>query len=367
MKTAHSSKPDVQELARDLRAQIGDAQPELLVYFASSQFDPTKLGQALEGAFGAVPAVGCTTAGELTSGEMLEGSVVMLALDRETITAAHIALVDDMRDKEAVPRALASLAKQAGKPLNQLDPARHVGIVVHDGLSGAEEKVMERITDLTNIPFIGGSAGDDAKFERTHVFAGFRPHHNASALALLETRHPYQILKTQSFEVLDEVLTVTDVDDATRTVHAFNGQPAAQEYARALGAPVEKLPEYFQANPLGLVLSNGEPFVRSPQQVRGNDVVFYCQVKEGMELRLLRSRDIVKDTARDLSAKLAEMGSCRGLINFHCILRTLELKNKGQCEAYGKVFTDVPTVGFSTYGESYIGHINQTSTMLLFT
>ena len=43
----------------------------------------------------------------------------------------------------------------------------------------------------------------------------------------------------------------------------------------------------------------------------------------------------------------------------------LELKAKDQLAAYGQVFKDLPTVGFSTYGEEYIGHLNQTSTILL--
>lgn len=35
-------------------------------------------------------------------------------------------------------------------------------------------------------------------------------------------------------------------------------------------------------------------------------------------------------------------------------------------EAYGKIFSDIPTVGVSTYGEEFIGHTNQTATMLVF-
>jgi len=42
-----------------------------------------------------------------------------------------------------------------------------------------------------------------------------------------------------------------------------------------------------------------------------------------------------------------------------------ELQSTEQSCAYGELFTDVPTVGFSTYGEEYLGHINQTATMLL--
>ena len=42
----------------------------------------------------------------------------------------------------------------------------------------------------------------------------------------------------------------------------------------------------------------------------------------------------------------------------------MELKNNGLDKEYGALFENIPTIGFSTYGEAYIGHINQTATML---
>jgi len=116
-------------------------------------------------------------------------------------------------------------------------------------------------------------------------------------------------------------------------------------------------------NPVGLMV-NGEPYVRSPQQTKGDSIVFYCNIKEGTELTLLESTDIIADTQNDLKQKLANQKP-DGIINFHCILRTLELEQKKLTEAYGKIFADIPTIGFSTYGEQYLGHINQTSTILI--
>jgi len=118
-------------------------------------------------------------------------------------------------------------------------------------------------------------------------------------------------------------------------------------------------------NPVGLVFE-GEPFVRSPQQVKGDKLAFYCSVKEGMELSLLESTDIIASTKKALENTRKEPGGISGIINFNCILRTLELNQKELAEAYGNLFAAEPTVGFSTYGEQYIGHINQTATMLVF-
>jgi hypothetical protein len=116
----------------------------------------------------------------------------------------------------------------------------------------------------------------------------------------------------------------------------------------------------FMSNPMGLMVGD-EPFVRSPQRVlEDGSMVFYCQIREGTELELLESTDIIADTGKALA------GFHRALIVFNCILRTLQLQEEGQCEAYGALFADSPAVGFNTYGEEYIGHLNQTATMLAF-
>ena len=110
---------------------------------------------------------------------------------------------------------------------------------------------------------------------------------------------------------------------------------------------------------------DGEPFVRSPQQILDQSIVFYCAVKQGMELQLLQSADIIDDTKKAIDRALSRIEQPAALVNFNCILRTIELEQNNKLDDYGKLFSTVPTIGFSTYGEEYIGHINQTATMLL--
>jgi len=365
IKSAVSTNLDPKQCAAELRQGVGDLQPTFVLFFCTSNIDADQLGAALSEQFPNTASIGCTTAGELGQGRVLKNAVTLMAMDANAIKSAHVAVVDDPTDKESTVKALSKLADASGCASSELDPKTHVGLVLHDGLQGAEEAVMRHLTEQTNVAFVGGSAGDDLKFQRTLVFENFRPVPESSVLALLEPTHGFQILKTQSFEITDKVLEVTELGEQPRCVKSFNGKPAAREYADQLGVSLEQLPTLFGNHPLGLVLQNGEPFVRSPQQLADDDQVkFYCQVSEGMKLHLLNARSYIQDTNDQLKAKIAQMNACQGIINFHCILRTLQLPEE-ELTAYGKVFSDYPTVGFSTYGESYIGHINQTSTIVL--
>ena len=241
----------------------------------------------------------------------------------------------------------------------------YVGLVLVDGLSNKEEVLNDLIGNKTNVVFVGGSAGDDLKFKNTHLFCDGSALTHASILILLKPKNGFEILKTQSFKPSGKSLTVTKTVEEERRVEEFNGQPATKAYAELLECTEEELSANFFHSPLGMMISDTEPFVRSPRIVENSDVLFYCSIKEGQELDVLQSTDILQETANSLNAKIDEAGKPACIINFNCILRKLELIDNKQDEAYGNLFKDIPTIGFHTYGESYIGHINQTATMLL--
>ena len=220
--------------------------------------------------------------------------------------------------------------------MNEINIDEYVGIVLVDGLIGAEERLMDSIGDMTNVSFVGGSAGDDLKFECTYVYADGKVYTNAAVLVLMKLKTKFEIIKTQSFNVLDAKLKVTKVNENTREVISFNNKPAVQAYAEAVGVSADQAPNYFMSNPVGLVVDQDNVYVRSPQKVEGESIIFYCSIAEGLEVSLLESTDIVKDTKAAVTDKKNKLGEISGLINFNCILRTLELENKEKTGEYGE-------------------------------
>jgi len=362
-KLSVSTDPVLRNAVAQVARELADGDSRLIVYYASPSYEPAALAQQMAAAFPGVPIMGCTAAGEIVSGRMVQGSLSAMALGSELVVRAEVRMVSHVAEdaRGGVTSALADLARAFACEVSDMDPDRYVGLILVDGLSGAEERLMDAIGDRTNVAFVGGSAGDDLKFQKTLVFVGPNAASNAAVLAIIEPAVPFQILKTQSFRVLPSKLVATKVNEPMRRVIEFNGEPAAAAYAKAVGLPIEQASTRFMTNPVGL-LAGDQIFVRSPQRIEGDSIYFYCAITEGAELSLLESTDIVADTEKIV----ASVPDAAAILDFDCILRTLELRQKKLCDRYGSLFAKVPTLGFSTYGEEYIGHINQTSTMLVF-
>ena len=364
VKIASSSNPDIFQAIQEVKENIGSSDSCLIIYFSSMIYKQEELAKAMKEAFSQTDVIGCSTAGELISGKMLNNSVVVMVLDGDSIKDVKVEVIENLKENPDPNISFENFEKYFGQSVSKLDYKKYYGLVLIDGLSNSEEILMERIGTKTSVHFIGGSAGDDLQFKKTYVYANGKVYSNAAVLVLVKSNTEFDILKTQSFSALTKSFVATKVNEEQREVLELDGIDAVEKYASAINKPKEEVPASFMTYPLGVMIDD-EPFVRSPQQLSGNGIKFYCNIAEGTELTLLESKDIVEDTKKAVQKKLREFGNISGLINFNCILRTLELKAKNEEDAYGKIFSDIPTIGFSTYGEEYIGHINQTSVMLV--
>src|SRR6185437_1775777 len=110
------------------------------------------------------------------------------------------------------------------------------GFLLIDGLSLSEERVASSLFHaLGDVPFIGGSAGDDLAFKETFVFADGEFHRDAAVLLLFETSLPVRTLKLQHFAPTGVRMVIAGADPDRRIVTEINGEPAAKAYARLIG------------------------------------------------------------------------------------------------------------------------------------
>jgi hypothetical protein len=364
IRVAHSSLPHPRDAVEEIKVALGDSQPKMLICFASPRYEPHELLRYLNREFGSAVVLGGSTAGELVSGKSLKGSMVAMAIDGDVVEKVVGTVIEDLGSSMNLDAACLALEKHIGSPLAELDPDTHVGIVIADGLSGAEERLIEGLSERTELAFVGGSAGDDLKFDKTRLFWGKNVFEHAAVLVVLKVPRGFEVVKTQSFQQTGTHLVATSVDETNRTVISFDGRPAASAYAEAVGALPEAIAEKFMTFPLARIVGN-EPFIRSPQKLEGTAMKFYCGVKKGETLAVMKATDILADTRKALGGLVGEAGAA-GVVDFHCILRALELEARGQSQEYGAIFKSVPMVGFCTYGEAWTTHINQTSTILVF-
>jgi hypothetical protein len=167
---------------------------------------------------------------------------------------------------------------------------------------------------------------------------------------------------------MGRTFTITDADVPQRIVWELDGRPAAQVYAEAVGCGAADLGStVFMSHPVGLMI-DGRPWIRSPQQVvEGRGLKFYCQVLPQMQVELMRGTDLIAETRNDLRRAAGDLGGqVSGAVMFNCILRRLEIDQKNLGDKFVDALADIPTAGFHTYGESWLGHINQTLTAVLF-
>lgn len=366
IRTGHSCAETAATAVAEFDEQVRQPEMALVLFFCSSAYDLPVVAAEMNRRFAGIPVVGCTTAGEIGPAGYRGRSMSGMSFPAGACTAVAGG-IDGLQSFEiAVGRAFAQgLLGRLEQLAPQADARNSFGLLLIDGLSMREEPVTHALQDgLGGIRMIGGSAGDDLKFERTWVFHDGAFHSDSAALVLVSTEFPFRVLKTQHFVSDGERMVVTEVDAARRVVKEINGLPAIEEYGRIVGVPAASLmPSHFAAWPV-VVMIDGTDFVRSIQHANPDgSLTFYCAIDEGVVLRVARGKDLLGRLENTFADLRADLGGFQAMLVCDCILRKLEAERDGSKEALGELFRRNNAVGFATYGEQFGGvHVNQTLT-----
>lgn len=368
-RTVHSSQQQSDLAVREVLAALEGTKPRAVLFFASLAQDGALIGRALQEHFPTASVLGCSTNGEFSDRGHGKGGLVAMSLGDEVVARCALAMADVSGDiEEGIQIAARRIEARIGQSLRSLDSERWAGIALLEGARGREEQINAAFGNVAPfLPIVGGSAGDNITFSGTWTFADGMLAQDGTALLVVELRGPFRFMKACNFVPTEHSVTVTRTVPERRLIVELDGQPAADYYARKLGISKSELGfAHFLANPLGLMI-DGEAWLRSGVRVEGDALFFACAVVEGQRLHFMQATDLVEDSRAKIARTTLDLGApVHGGIFFNCAYRMLEAQIKGLEDRYHQALSQIPHIGMQSNGESYLGHINQTLTGLIF-
>jgi hypothetical protein len=347
-------------------AAVAQPNMDLVIFFCSSEYDLAVLTDEMNRLFSGIQVVGCTTAGEIGPSGCRTRSVSGASFSVGSFVTVSGLLENLHQFNTAEGNEFAQTLLQRLERRDLLDrPDNRFALFLIDGMSMREEPVAHALqAALGKTVICGGSAGDNQKFSKTNVYCDGKFHSDSAVLILIQTPLPFRAFMTHHFVSTDERFVVTEADVERRIVKEINGLPAANEYARLLGVDTRDLgTKHFSASPL-VVRIGGTDYVRSIQKANSDgSLTLFCAIDRGVVLRVAHGVDLVSNLEKVFDTITNDIGPPQLVIGCECILRNMEVLQKGLGDRVEKVFLQNNTIGFNSYGEQIHGiHVNQTFT-----
>ncbi len=328
--------------------------------------------------------LGASTAGELTEKGDAKGAIAGLTVSGDFRVFAGHGTGLSASPERAVSQALKGVPTEvAGFPYR-------TGILLLDPLTGrGEEATLIAATHLgTDVPIVGGAAGDDLKMASTQVALGARAESDSVVMAVLFTKTPLGVGVAHGHSPLSKPLAVTKASGSV--VYEINGRPAWDVWAEETRAAATKegldpgtlapteVGAYLLRYEAGLATGK-EHTIRAPLS-RGEDgsLSFACGIHEGAELAITESTPERQVESARLAARRARESlagaKIAGAVVFDCICRNLILGESFSraVDAISEELGGAPLSGFETYGEIALaqgdlsGFHNTTTVVLAF-
>jgi hypothetical protein len=335
-----------------------------MILFCSSRYDLDRVAAAIADRSARLTVIGCTSSGEIAPQGLVEGTITAIGFPAADFTMRalrfdHLDRFDPAAAQQIVRELVATTTDTARARGHDRGRA---ALFLVDGLSHREEMLTVTVQDaLGDIPLIGGSSGDGLDFKETFVFHDGAFRRDAALLAMLYSRRPMHVFRSQHYAPGEVRMVVTGADPEQRIATEINAEPAAAEYARLIGVGADELtPEVFALHP-PMVRAGGEYYCRSIQSANPDgSLTFYGAIDEGIVLTLGEVRDVLAGLRQLFGTLDDAVGRLDSVIGFDCVLNSVALTTQQIRHDVSALFAERHVAGFNTYGEQFHAlHVNQ--------
>lgn len=361
--TASTSATDAdagRDLVRQIREQLRGEKPDAVIVFASPSNDYRALLTELNA--GATPKalIGCSSAGEFTDDASGTGMSTAIAFRSS-----------EMRFNASVGRGISRNVENAASDVlknfrgRTTDTYRYrTAILLVDALAGHTEDLVDRLTVETAgaYRFMGGGAGDDGLFKKTHVFFGTEAYSDAAVALEILSNKPIGIGARHGWEPASEPLRVTESLESS--IVSLNVSPAVEAFEDHAAATKQHFDRenpmpFFLHNIVGVKTDDGHK-LRVPLGVGAEGgVALAAEVPAGataciMGIGASDAADAAASATRDAIAQVRRSGNTpKAALFFDCVATRLRLgKDFGiELDAVKDELRGTPFVGFNSHGQ----------------
>jgi len=379
LSSSRTSSTDPTTAAEELVSGLGNVRPKLVTLFAARSYDHAALNRAVRDRLPKdTRLIGASTGGEIDRQGMHEGTAVLAALEGDLEVGLGLGGGLSRDAHGAGAKAVAQACEQLGVRPMDLDPRRHVGLVIDDAFRFKKEELLLGMLERNQaLVLVGGGASDtepDPAKQSSLLHVDGEVVTDAALIAIFRTDAPFAALRSHWYEPTGQTLRITRVDDTATRALEIDGKPAAARYAEILGVTPDDLefgkPHGFATRPTALRVGR-EYFIRAPwKPLPDGSILFANLLEEDTELELMRLGDIVASTKKFLEVEIPHrVQSPRGALFFHCSGRKWFAASSGVTEGLSDAFraAPMPSAGMNVHFEIYCGfHINTTLTALVF-
>ncbi len=335
------------------------AKPKLIVVFASAKQNQEEMLAGVREISGDTPLVGCSSAGEITSDGVFEGSVAVMALESAGL---EFILSEGGSIKDGARNAGIKFAKNIK---NQLSKESKQVMILTDVLTGNGADVVRGIQDVLgkNFFIVGGAAGDDFQFKETYEYCNDKVLKSSLVGVGISGSGAIGVGVRHGWNKIGIPMKVTKSNGAV--LEELDGKPAVRIYEDYFGKKADELKKEPLARmaityPLGMqVEGNEELLIRDPITVdEKGAITCAAEIPEGSEIRLIigSKEDAIK-AAEDAALQVNEQlggKKAKAVILFDCIARRKLFGRDAynEIKAIKKILgNDLQMIGFYTYGE----------------